>query len=159
MLGWRAESVPPMATEPFAPPAQDLMPWLNYGFGVTWQDVGDIVRDRVLPILRTSAELRSWSDGTLEGVSAEAQVRSLVDAIVEGFTQMQTDLETEKRAMARIWKQREKQIEKVLLNTSNMYGAIKGIAGNAIPAVKRLELPGAEDDYEATEDRLDDADD
>jgi len=83
MLSWRAESVPPIATEPFAPPAQDLMPWLNYGFGVTWQDVGDIVRDRVLPILRTSAELRSWSDGTLEGENAEAQVRSLVDAIVD----------------------------------------------------------------------------
>jgi hypothetical protein len=87
------------------------------------------------------------------------EFRMQVDAIVEGFTQMQTDLETEKRAMARIWKQREKQIEKVLLNTSNMYGAIKGIAGNAIPAVKRLELPGAEDDYEATGDRLEDADD
>jgi len=83
MLNWRAESVPPMATEPFAPPAQDLMPWLNYGFGVTWQDVGDIVRDRVLPILRTSAELRSWSDDALEGENAEAQVWSLVDAIVE----------------------------------------------------------------------------
>ena len=82
MLNWRAERVPPMATEPFAPPAQDLMPWLNYGFGVTWQDVGDIVRDRVLPVLRTSAELRAWGRRARRG-SAEEQVRSLVDALVD----------------------------------------------------------------------------
>ncbi len=82
MLNWRAERVPPMATEPFAPPAQDLMPWLNYGFGVTWQDVGDIVRDRVLPVLRTSAELRAWSLTALTGEDGEEQVRSLVDALI-----------------------------------------------------------------------------
>ena len=41
---------------------------------------------------------------------------------------------------------REKQIDKVLRNTSDMYSSIKGIAGNAIPVVRRLELPGAEDE-------------
>ncbi|RLA75550.1 MAG: hypothetical protein DRG11_01105 [Epsilonproteobacteria bacterium] len=61
--------------------------------------------------------------------------------IVEGFTTMKTDLETEKRSMARIWKQRDKQIDKVLENTTGMYGSIKGIAGNAIGNVKALELP------------------
>jgi hypothetical protein len=43
--------------------------------------------------------------------------------------------------MQRIWKTREKQLEKVLLNTSNMYGSIKGIAGNAVGNVDMLELP------------------
>jgi hypothetical protein len=42
--------------------------------------------------------------------------------------------------MQRIWKQREKQIEKVLDNTINMYGSIRGIAGNAIGNIKALEL-------------------
>ncbi len=64
-----------------------------------------------------------------------------IEAIVEGFTQMQSDLDSEKRSMARIWKQREKQIDKVLENTIGMYGSIKGIAGNAIGSVKALELP------------------
>ena len=83
MLYWRAENVPPMPTEPFAPPAQDLMPWLNYGFGVSWQDVGDAVRDRVLPILRTSHELQDWAEEVLVGETAEQQLGSLVDAVVE----------------------------------------------------------------------------
>lgn len=79
--------------------------------------------------------------------------RLQVEAIVEGFTQMKSDLESEKRAMQRIWKQREKQIEKVITNTIDMYGSIKGIAGNAIQEVKALELPSAdEDDFENDED-------
>jgi hypothetical protein len=83
MLYWRAEDVPPMPTEPFAPPAQDLMPWLNYGFGVSWQDVGDAVRDRVLPILPLSPELREWKQGVLVGETPEEQLESLVDALVD----------------------------------------------------------------------------
>jgi hypothetical protein len=64
-----------------------------------------------------------------------------IEAIVEGFTQMQSDLESEKRAMQRIWKSREKQIEKVINNTIDFYGSVKGIAGNAIGEIKALELP------------------
>ncbi|RVY71786.1 DUF2130 domain-containing protein [Helicobacter pylori] len=63
-----------------------------------------------------------------------------VNAIIEGFEQLRADLEREKRAMARIWKSREKQIDKVFEGTINMYGSIKGIAGNAIGQVKALEL-------------------
>jgi len=72
------------------------------------------------------------------------EFRLQVEAIVEGFTQMQTDLDAEKRAMTSIWKKREKQIDKVLRNTSDMYSSIKGIAGSAIPTVRQLDLPGAE---------------
>ena len=68
-----------------------------------------------------------------------------MEGIVEGFTQMNADLQKEKNAMKRIWKQREKQIEKVIDNTINMYGSIKGIAGNAIQSIHTLELPGSED--------------
>ena len=63
-----------------------------------------------------------------------------VNVIIEGFEQLRADLESEKRAMARIWKSREKQIDKVFEGTINMYGSIKGIAGNAIGQVKALEL-------------------
>ena len=69
--------------------------------------------------------------------------RLQVEAIVEGFTQMKIDLESEKRAMQSIWKKREKQIEKVTINTIDMHSSIKGIAGNAIQSVKLLELPQA----------------
>ncbi|PDW20510.1 Caldesmon [Helicobacter pylori] len=71
-----------------------------------------------------------------------------VNAIIEGFEQLRADLESEKRAMARIWKSREKQIDKVFEGTINMYGSIKGIAGNAIGQVKALKLGYDEGDLE-----------
>ena len=69
--------------------------------------------------------------------------RMQVEAIVEGFTSMKVALEGEKRAMQRIWKEREKQIDKVTTNTIDMYGSIRGIAGSAVQTVQALELPGA----------------
>ena len=68
------------------------------------------------------------------------EFRLQIEAIVEGFSQMRIDLESEKRSMQRIWKQRDKQIDKVTTNTIDMHGSIKGIAGNAIQSVKQLEL-------------------
>ena len=65
---------------------------------------------------------------------------SLAEAIVEGFTTMKSDLDAEKRAMMKIWSTREKQIEKVITNTTAMYGSIKGIGGKAIGSVPSLEL-------------------
>lgn len=68
------------------------------------------------------------------------EFRLQIEGIVEGFSQMQNDLLKEKRAMQSIWKQREKQIDKVVKNTLGMYGSIRGIAGNAVQKVKALEL-------------------
>ena len=53
---------------------------------------------------------------------------------------MSEELEREKNAMKRIWKSREKQIEKVRDNAIEMFGSIKGIAGNAIGEIRTLEL-------------------
>ena len=78
------------------------------------------------------------------------EFRMQVEAIVEGFTSMKNDLDKEKRAMARLWKQREKQIEKVITNTTMMYGSVKGIAGESIQTVGALELDSG--DYD--EDRI-----
>ena len=72
-----------------------------------------------------------------------------VEAIVEGFTEMQTDLLAEQRAAKAQWKKREKRIEKVLENTIAMHGSIRGIAGKAIASIQLLELPsGDEEDDE-----------
>ncbi|MCW3084261.1 MAG: hypothetical protein JWP12_1627 [Bacteroidetes bacterium] len=66
------------------------------------------------------------------------EFRLQVGAIIEGFTELHNSYAQEKRAMERIWKQREKQLEKVLLNTNHFIGSIKGIAGNSIPDLKLI---------------------
>lgn len=78
--------------------------------------------------------------GMLYDFLTGSEFRMQIEAIVEGFTQLKIDLESEKRSMQGIWKKREKQIERVLLNTNFMYNSIKGIAGNAVQTVALLEL-------------------
>ncbi len=61
-------------------------------------------------------------------------------SIVEGFVAMQEELNKQKRSVMASWKRQQKHIDMVLLNTTNMYGSIKGIAGNALENVQALEL-------------------
>lgn len=75
-----------------------------------------------------------------------------VEGILDGYIQMQNDLESEKRSIAGLWKKREKQLQKVLSNTNFMYNSLKGIAGSAIQPIQFLELPeGIEEESEDEE--------
>jgi hypothetical protein len=50
-------------------------------------------------------------------------------AIREGFLSMKMSIQRERDAMEKLWKQREKQLDKVLLNAAHVRGSIEGIAG------------------------------
>jgi hypothetical protein len=71
--------------------------------------------------------------------------RHRIDAIVEKFTDMQTDLERERRTMMRQWAKREEQLKEVLHTSAGLYGDLQGIAGRSIPQIESLELPMIED--------------
>lgn len=71
------------------------------------------------------------------------EFRNRVTAIIEGFRAMKEDLESERRAMQKIWASREKQIERIISNTAGMHGDLEGLAGTALPQIKILELPGS----------------
>ena len=82
-IRWRAESVPPIPEERFAPPTAELLPWVSYAFGVTWEDVGDAFRDRLLGILMTTPELRAWSEDLLVQDSPRIALETLAEAVIE----------------------------------------------------------------------------
>ncbi len=50
-------------------------------------------------------------------------------AIREGYMSMRISIQKERDAMEKMWKAREKQLEKVLLNAAHIKGSIEGIAG------------------------------
>ncbi|MFT4017605.1 MAG: DUF2130 domain-containing protein, partial [Agriterribacter sp.] len=50
-------------------------------------------------------------------------------AIREGFLSMKISIQRERDAMEKLWKAREKNLEKVLLNAAHIRGSIEGIAG------------------------------
>ena len=73
------------------------------------------------------------------------EFRQQMETIVEGFLSMKNSINKEKIQMEKQWKEREKQLEKVLLSTSGMYGSIKGIAGASIGNIPLLD-DGVEED-------------
>lgn len=72
--------------------------------------------------------------------------RHRVEAIVEKFSDMQADLDRERKTMTRLWAKREAQIAAVIESTVGMYGDLQGIAGRAIQEIEGLGLPMIEDD-------------
>ena len=102
-----------------------------------------VLRESIIHLSQAIATQENKGDkmGMLYDFLTGNEFRLQIEAIVEGFTQLQIDLDAEKRAMQGIWKKREKQIDKVLLNTNHMYQSVRGIAGSAIQPVAQLELP------------------
>lgn len=115
-----------------------------------------VLRESLIHLSQAIATQENKGDkmGMLYDFLTGNEFRMQIEAIVEGFTQMQSDLESEKRSLQGIWKKREKQIEKVLLNTNHMYQSVRGIAGSAIQPVAQLEL-GEGDSEEGREGDLD----
>lgn len=67
------------------------------------------------------------------------EFRQQIETIVESFLSMKNSISRERIQMEKLWKEREKQLEKVLLSTSGLYGSIKGIAGASIGDIPLLE--------------------
>lgn len=75
------------------------------------------------------------------------QFAQKIRAVVNAFTTMRRDLDSERAAMARIWKKREQQIERVTLNMMCMCGELQAIAQESLPQLDDIAtLPPAEDD-------------
>ena len=74
-----------------------------------------------------------------------SRFRHRVEAIVEKFSDVQADLEREKKAMTRLWSKREAQIQGVIESTVGMYGDLQGIVGRALQEIEGLEIPLLED--------------
>ncbi len=71
------------------------------------------------------------------------QFSQKVRAIVEAFVAMKNDLDKEKAAMEKHWKKREEELNKVLKNTTRIYGEIEALVGNQLPEIEYLKLPGS----------------
>ncbi|OLY93359.1 hypothetical protein SAMN05444008_107173 [Cnuella takakiae] len=81
----------------------------------------------------------------LYGYLTGNEFRQSIETIVEGFLAMKNNIMKERIQMEKMWKEREKQLEKVLLSTSGMYGSIKGIAGASVGTIPLLEDESTEE--------------
>ena len=75
------------------------------------------------------------------------EFRLRIEAIIDAFTNMQLEIEKEKRYFSNKWARDEKNIRQVIDNTYGMHGDLKGIVGNTFPQIKGLQ--GLEDGKES----------
>ncbi len=87
----------------------------------------------------------------LYGYLSSPQFKNRVENIVSAFLSLQEQLTKEKRSMQVIWSRREKEIERVINNTTGFYGDLQGIIGSALPSVEHLELPEESESLQAQE--------
>ncbi len=102
-----------------------------------------LLRFHVLEIgtVKTSLEGKDEKMNMLYEYLSSPQFKNKIENIVDAFSSMKADLDAEKRSFQKHWSKREKQLERVMMNTSGFYGDLQGIAGNSLPKVTALELP------------------
>jgi len=102
-----------------------------------------ILRESIIKLSDSKSlqENRHEKSALLYNYLTSTEFRFQFETIVNAFVGLQQDLEAEKRAMNKLWKKREKEIFNVLNATTEMYGSIQGISGNAIKPVEALEFP------------------
>ncbi len=109
--------------------------------------VASIIRQSVLKIhqVQKNQENKGEKMQMLYNYLTGNEFRGQIEAILEGFMSIKNGITKERVQMEKIWKEREKQLEKVLLNTSGLYGSVKGIAGASVANIPLLEAGDLDD--------------
>lgn len=90
-----------------------------------------VLRDGILKIFTAAKNQENRGDKMhlLYGYLTSGEFSEQWKAIREGFMSMKLSIQRERDAMEKLWKQREKQLEKVLLNAAHIKGSVDGISG------------------------------
>jgi hypothetical protein len=111
--------------------------------------LASVLRDGVIRVYNAAKMNDNKGDkmNLLYGYLTSNEFAEQWKAIREGFMSMKLSIQKERDAMERLWKAREKQLEKVLLNAAHIRGSIEGIAGTGAVDLHLLES-GNEDELE-----------
>jgi len=105
--------------------------------------LASVLRDGVIRVFNTAKSNDNKGDKMhlLYNYLTSQEFSEQWRAIREGFMSMKLSIQRERDAMEKLWKSREKQLEKVLLNAAHIRGSIEGISGNDVD-LKLLEDAG-----------------
>ncbi len=93
--------------------------------------LASVLRDGIIKVFNSSKSQENKGDkmNLLYSYLTSPEFAEQWKAIREGFLSMKVSIQRERDAMERLWKAREKQLEKVLLNATHIRGSIDGISG------------------------------
>lgn len=105
-------------------------------------EVAKLTRKYILDLnlAKESQENRGSKLEDLYQYLSSSQFKNRIENIVSAFQGLKDELDKERRVMERSWSRRSKEIDRVMLNTSGLYGDFEGIIGNQISHVQALQL-------------------
>lgn len=68
------------------------------------------------------------------------EFRQKVEALLESFELMRSDLERERKVFQKAWSNREKSIEQAVRSTAGLFGDVQSLSGGSVAAIESLEL-------------------
>ncbi|HVY76647.1 MAG TPA: DUF2130 domain-containing protein [Puia sp.] len=91
----------------------------------------EVLRDGIIRIAQAARNQQNKGDKMqmLYDYLTGSEFSEQWKAVREGFTTLKMSIQRERDMMEKIWKAREKQLEKVLLNAAHIKGSMEGIAG------------------------------
>lgn len=100
-----------------------------------------VLRDSIIRVNNVSITQANKGDkmSLLYDYLTGTEFKMQIEAIKDAFMEMQTDLNREMTQTQTRWNRRQKQIDKVIMNTTGMYGSLKGIAGSSVPYIEGLD--------------------
>ena len=105
-----------------------------------------ILRSGLLEVsaARTQGENKQEKIEVLYQYLTGVAFRQRVQSVVEAYVELRQGLQTEKRAYAKLWASREKQLDRAELGMIGMWGDLEGLMGPALPKMELLELEAKE---------------
>ena len=104
--------------------------------------LADTLRAKAIQMyyVKISVQSKDKKMETLYSYLSGIEFKHRVEAIIEAFTNMQQEVEKEKRYFSNKWARDEKNIRQVIDNTYGMHGDLKGIIGTTLPQIKGLDM-------------------
>ncbi|MEJ5999927.1 DUF2130 domain-containing protein [Paucibacter soli] len=96
-------------------------------------------------ILLETAKLKAANVGKAEKIEllysylASPTFSQRMRSVFDTFTTMQADLDSERRALTKIWAKRQAQIDRATKSMSTVVGELQGIAQDSLPDLQQLE--------------------
>ncbi len=114
--------------------------WVTNFFSVP--ELAFVLRESIIQfsVIKLSQEGKKEKMELMYDYLTGIEFKNKIEAIVESFIAMRSELDKEKAAIAKIWAKREKQIEIVKENTIKIYGSLQAIIGKQLPEINYLKL-------------------
>lgn len=112
--------------------------------------VANMLRDKLLSISKVEKSLE-WKDIKMEMLYkylSSEEFSSKMNMMVDVFSQLKTWIDSERRAMEKNWKKREKDLERATFAVTWMYGELDSLMWQALPWSEKLELWYWEEDLD-----------